>query len=708
MNCFMLKMMKNFYLLLYFIVSLFFMESLLRFSTNKDFLAIGFFISLLFALILAIIFFVICSSFKNRINYFLSSFFLALIGFIFSSQLIYYYIFKTFYSFYSVRNASQIFEFKQDIWIIVVQNLIWVLLFFMPTLVVLALGKKILSFNKINRLYRNLLICSTLIIYVVGLTTIYSGNKEQNSAYDLYFKNSNPVLSVEKLGMITTMRLDLQRLVIKWSPSLNTPEVTAFNPYQDDEINENTNEENIDEEIEYNVIDIDFNKLISNEDDIAIKEMHNYFANVEPTAKNEYTGKYEGYNLIHIVAESFSSYAVDENITPTLYKMVNEGYNFTNFYVPSWDVSTSDGEYVSLTSLLPKKGVWSFTESANIDLPFVMGNQLSELDYKTVAYHNHTYTYYNRNLSHPNLGYDYKGIGNGLKITEIWPASDLEMIEETVPEYIDNQPFHTYYLTVSGHMQYSFDGNNMARKNKEYVEDLPYSEQAQAYLATQIELDKALEHLLAQLEKEGIADKTLIAISADHYPYGIDEETIEEFIGHKAEENFEFYESTFILYTKDMEPITIDKPCSSLDIIPTLSNLLGLEYDSRLLMGRDIFSDSEPLVIFNNKSFITDKGKYNSLTKEFISNEEENIIDSNLLELEYDSGILMKKDIFSEIGPIVIINTKTKEFIQSNEADITEDYINYISSIVESKFYYSTKILESNYYNKIKDNYIFE
>jgi len=627
------------------------METSLRLATTNNFLAQGLFISLLSSTILAIIYYIICSCFQNKVNYILSFFLLALTSLIFSSQLVHYQFFRTFYSFYSAGNASQVFEFWQDIWILTMQNFVWILLFFLPTILMVGLGKRLLSFNTLDKLYKILLILSIVLIYVIGLAAIYGNGKEHNSAYDLYYKNCDPVLSTEKLGMITTMRLDLQRVLTGWSPALDPPDFPVSNPDHTDKDNK------IDKEIDYNIMDIDFKDFIVKENNKVIEEMHNYFANVEPTSKNESTEKYEGYNLILIIAESFSPYAVHEDITPTLYKMLHKGYNFTNFYVPSWDVSTSDGEYVTLTSLLPKSGVWSFTESVNIDLPFVMGNQLKKLDYKTVAYHNHTYTYYNRDLSHPNMGYNYTGVGNGLEVENVWPASDLEMMEKTIPEYIDNEPFHAYYLTVSGHMQYSFTGNSMAFKNKKYVENLPYSEEGQAYLATQVELDKALEHLLYQLDEADVANKTLIALCTDHYPYGLDDKTIDELAGHKIERNFGLYKSSFILYTKDMEPVTIHKPSSNLDIIPTLSNLLGLEYDSRLLMGKDIFSDSEPLVIFRNKSFITDKGKYNSLTKEFIPNE---------------------------------------------DADITEDYLKWVLSIVESKFYYSAKILETDYYNKIK------
>jgi phosphoglycerol transferase MdoB-like AlkP superfamily enzyme len=254
------------------------------------------------------------------------------------------------------------------------------------------------------------------------------------------------------------------------------------------------------------------------------------------------------------------------------------------------------------------------------------------------------------------MGYTYKAVGNGLDMKETWPESDLEMMEKTIPEYISSQPFHTYYMTVSGHLQYTFYGNAMSGKNKSLVENLPYSETGRAYIACQIEFDRAMEYLLNQLEAAGIADKTLIAISADHYPYGLDDNSLDELAGHKVEENFELYKSTFILYTKGMQPTIVDKPCSSLDIIPTLSNLLGLSYDSRLLMGRDIFSDSTPLVIFSNRSFITDKGSYNS---------------------------------------------KTKEFIPKEGAEVDKDYVKKTSAIINNKFYYSAKILENDYYAKV-------
>ena len=146
-------------------------------------------------------------------------------------------------------------------------------------------------------------------------------------------------------------------------------------------------------------------------------------------------------------------------LTPTLYKLQTEGFNFTNFYTPYWDVSTSDGEYAALTGTIPKPGTWSFRDSAENAMPLTMAQQLKRLGYSAYAYHDHTYTYYDRNLSHPNLGYVYRALGNGLDVEATWPESDIEMIDKTTAAYMGSEPFHAYYMTVSGHLEYNFNGN---------------------------------------------------------------------------------------------------------------------------------------------------------------------------------------------------------------------------------------------------------
>lgn len=644
---------KKWSLLLYMTASIFFMEMIIRIATvNAGFFSADILRSLLFSVSLAALLYLACTFMKPRGNRNLAAVFLALTAVVFSSQLIYHEIFTTFYTIYSASRAIQVIEFWKEILSVLAANFRPIILLFLPFILLLSAGRKFLSFTKTGWLARAILVGVIIVTQVGGIAAIHAGGRDQTSAYSLYYQRSFPVQSVQRLGLITTMRLDMQRLISGWTPSIELPpldDVQAWVP-------EDPPAE--DEPVKYNALDIDFEALIAAEKNETIEYMHWYFRGLQPSRQNEYTGKYQGYNLILITAEGFSHLAVREDVTPTLYRMVQEGYKFTDFYTPLWGVSTSDGEYVACTGLIPKSGVWSFKRSAGNSLPLVMGNQLNRLGYQTVAYHNHTHTYYGRNISHPNMGYVYKGIGSGLEMRKQWPRSDLEMMEKTIPEYIGQHQFHAYYMTVSGHLNYTFGGNNMASKNRNAVKDLPYSEGPRAYLATQIELDKAIEHLISQLEEAGVADKTLIAISADHYPYGLKNHEIEELSGEKIEDNFDLYRNAFILWTKGMEPITIDEPCSSLDIIPTISNLLGLEYDSRLLMGRDIHSDTEPLVIFADGSFITKEGKYDAKTGDFTPNPGAQIypgyaggISTQVARKTYFSALILDKDYYSIVLP---------------------------------------------------------
>jgi len=343
------------------------MESILRAVVIENFFSFGLIFSFIFSVFFAIILFILSSFFEEKTNYIISSILLGIAAFIFSSQLVYYKIFRIFYAVYSFGNVSQVFEFWKDIWAGMLQNAIWITLIFSPAIINIAFRQNFLSYQKISKSYRIPLIYSIIFTHFIALGIVNLGSRETNSAYDLYNNSNYPILSVEKLGLLTTMRLDLQRLVLGWSPTLEVSAMDWSNTHinkTDHTLNKKhhaldiTDEEKAEETIEYNIMAIDFDNLIANESNKSIQEMHTYFQKVQPTKKNEYTGKYKGYNLILITAEGFAPYAVHKDVTPTLYKLVNEGYKFTNFYNPLWGVSTSDGEYVASTSLIPKSGVW--------------------------------------------------------------------------------------------------------------------------------------------------------------------------------------------------------------------------------------------------------------------------------------------------------------------------------------------------------------
>jgi hypothetical protein len=629
------------------------------------------------------------SIFNRRVNCILGMTILSVVSVWFCVQLVFQHIFRTFLSLYSIgENGGDVLEFWKEALNGILSKLPGIFILLLPIPVVAILIKKFKLLQK-QSLYMGLFsFTASVITYIIFCLCLLIPGTKAHTPYDLYYEDFIQDLSVDKLGVLTATRFDLHNvmfgvddftvgedvflavddLIITSIPTVTpipvtqAPNATATPSPTPTPIPIDTSP---------NVLDIDYAALAEGEKDEAISSLYQYFANVTPTNKNEYTGMFEGYNLIFLTAEGFSPWAVDEKVTPTLYKLTHSGFVFENFYTPIWWTSTSDGEFVACTGLIPS-GSNSFSKSASKDMPLCLGWQFKELGYTTKAYHDHSYTYYNRNLTHPNMGYEFKATnGGGLELKNTWPESDVEMMEVTLPEYINQQPFHTYYMTVSGHMEYTFFGNYMSGKNKEYVKDLPYSDDCKAYIACNKELDLALEYLIKELDKAGVLDKTVIALSADHYPYGLAPEEINELAGHEVDENFELYENYFVLWNSTIEePIVVDKYCSSLDIMPTLNNLFGIKYDSRLFMGQDILSDSPGLVMMSNQSFITDYVKYNSKTgeSEMLQDVElpENYIDGyiSIVKNKFNvSGSVIKNDFYHNLLPYLNLETYKKPII---------------------------------------------
>ncbi len=645
---------------LYLISSFVWWDLWFRIFVNKGFELSGVFLNLLFCLSLSAALTLVITLFPAHWWRRVLAVPLVIIMIFFGAQYIYHQFFRTLFTWFSMLRGGQVAEFAEDVAFKLLGRIPIVILILLP-LIVLFVGRPLLqllkkreilpakwferadksrSMPKPDKIMVNLFLISvTLVAFTFGLLFIHLGDRSVNSAYDLYFETNDPLLASGKLGLLTAMSVDLRHFIfssaeIDLPPDETLPEdILIMETDHSDQSEQGDSpsilptgtgpEDLIDPEptpvpIKDFAFPIDFEKIIENESNDSLRNMAHYFNDIEPSKSNDHTGMFKGYNLIFITAESHSAYSAHPELTPTLWHMQENGIKFNNFYNPIWGVSTSDGEYTGITGLAPKPGVWSLVKSSENDMAMTPGNMLRRLGYVTSAWHNHTYTYYGRDKSHPNLGYDtYKGLGNGLEVKKSWPESDLEMMEKAFDEFTAVEPFHAYFMTVSGHMNYTFRGNAMATKNRDYVRDLDLNEGGRAYLATQVEVDKAMEYLLTKLREKGIADRTLIVFNADHYPYGLEKEDYDQLAGKTLEENFEIYKNSLMIYADGMEPETVDRVCFTLDILPTLYNLMDIPFDSRLLMGSDVFSDRSPLAFFVNRSWITDKGRYNAVTKEF-------------------------------------------------------------------------------------------
>ena len=591
-------------------------------------------------------------------------------------------------------------DYADKVYAAIGNNILILLLMLLPPIVFFFFTLKIKPRRSPYAVTGAVILAAALHIFARCSVNLVDWKTDYGPAY-YYGKDTGLNEQVEQLGLITMLRQDVQHIfkpaegedlnlddnpvVVPPRPGTDpeptTPDVPV-NPTDPDVPGGQDTPVPVYVDRSPNVLNVDLVALASDSSNKEIKELANYFNNLTPTNKNEYTGMFKGYNVIFISVEGLSGYAIDPTLTPTLYKMQHEGFYFTNFYTALHYTSTSNGECQHLLGLYPKDGnPISMKRSGEVKMNayFSLAQQLGREGYVNLAYHNNENNLYGRAASHTNLGYDYRYMGHGMggeyssSGKMLWPQRDSYMAEITVGDYVNlSAPFNVYYMTISGHTPYSW--NWVAKQYKDILEPYSWSEKTKAYVATVIEFDRMMEVLLKSLEDAGKLDNTLIIAAPDHIPYS-DTDVLDELAGKSfganetlakslSEKNLdtEIYRSCAIIWSHSMtEPIVVDKVTCQVDLLPTVSNLLGLSYDSRMLAGKDAMCEDEGMVIFHSKSWRTDSGFYNALTQTFTP----------------APGVTMTEDEQAE-------------------------YVSYMKKYAANKLNMTAKIIENDFYNVMK------
>ena len=564
-------------------------------------------------------------------------------------------------SFITQMTGNVVGNFFSTMLEIIFGRIVFILLSFLPLVLLIIFRRRLLPGKTLSVRCRVIALAVFAVCQAAGSALCYTGEDRADYTY-----NYVTDYAVPRFGLAATIRLEAQYAIFGL-PDAPVIQVDEPEPVPDAPV-----------VYDYNKMELDFTATSDLVGGSTLENMHNYFSSKTASQQNEYTGMFKGKNLILFTAEAFSPWFISEELTPALYRLTHEGFVCSNFYQPGWGQSTTGGEFAHMTGIIPTwvNGNLSFYASHQDYMPFALGNQFRALGYTTVAYHNNSYTYYNRHLTHPNLGYDYYGQGNGLTLTVPgWPYSDLEMMELTAPAYIEDyvntgKPFHAYYMSVSGHANWGW-GNAMSAKNREAaVAAYPNASQpVQGYIAANLELEYALTYLLEQLEAAGIADDTVICMTADHYPYALVTDEVDYYQELSGKQDSELdisrYKNTWLLWSGSMESsVTVNTPCSAIDILPTVSNLFGLEFDSRLMSGHDVFAQNYnasqastcmPLVILPTNrgySWITAAGTYDAKTRTFTPN----------------PGIT-----------------------------VADDYVKTVSSLIDAKYSYARQLIQYDY-----------
>lgn len=600
---------------IYYFILIIYLEIILKYVICHQVFNIGLLFLVLNTIPIVILLTFLTKLFNKTVNSIIMSTFSLLITIYAETQFIFFTLFSVPLSFTSLNLANQAADFIDIILDAIRDNLLIFILILLPLLLFLIIVRRI-NLERHNK-YNNI---SLIVMFIIAYLSTFGYILPNKELKTLYFNQDNYGDMISNFGVLTYTKVDIKRYFFGYK------NVLVFEPSTPIEEQPTDPEE---KPIQYNKMDLNFsNDGVNNQELI---NLNNYFAATQPTKKNEYTGMFKGKNLIFILAEGFNEIAVDEVRTPTLYKMVHQGFDFKNFYSPVF-FSTTGGEFQATTGLIATQESLSLYKAKLPTISFGLGNAFANAGYRAQSFHDWTYTYYKRNKTMETLGFtNYIGCNNGLenRMSCAWLPKDSEMATVTTPDYLGQDGnFVTYYVTVSGHSPYAA-GDNIARLHYDAVKDVPTDDATKYYLASQIELDKMLEELVNKLTESGELENTVIALVGDHYPYTLKPYEINSVSTYERDAVVEINHSNFILWNSEMEPIEITKVGSQIDVLPTLLNLFDIEYDSRLIVGHDILSDEPGLAIFSNRSWVSDEGTYFYNSRSFVPKEGRTLEDTN-------------------------------------------------------------------------------
>ena len=433
----------------------------------------------------------------------------------------------------------------------------------------------------------------------------FQDDLQTTSNEDLFEYPSIPSLAINQFGVITFGLLDIKSLYV------DPPETYIFEATDD----------NISFDVDREFDDTLWQEVIEDEDDETLNMISNYLMSSTITDYNEYTGLFEGKNLIMIMMESVNEIFINPDLYPNFYKLYSGGLTFTNNYSPRNSCATGNNEFSAMTGLYSIQNNCTANVYRNNEYFTSIFNLFNESGYRTLSMHDYTEAYYYRSIIHANMGSGaYYGVEDlGIPYSNEYRnwASDEDFFASAMDITLDgsSEPFMLWLTTVSSHQPFSLSSIE-GDKYLSITEGTNYPMDLRRYMSKLKTLDNALGILLERLETEGILDDTVIVLFGDHYPYGLSDETINQVLDYDLND-YERERTPLVIYNSEIAHAEIDKYTSYVNLTPTIANLFSLDYDPRLYMGSDVLSDEYlNVVAFADGSWKNDLAYYNAATSE--------------------------------------------------------------------------------------------
>jgi len=606
---------------------------------------------LIFSLSVSLGIFVVSSLLPKKSQLFLLNFSLFFLAFIALTQVSYRLYMNANYSFRLFFSmASRVNDYATDFTkYIKIENCV----VFIPFIVFLIVSIKLSKHYKEKYNWKKLIVPTVLVfvIHYVGILSLNWFNQDTLpiKVRELYDNPYIADLSLNQLGLSRFIIRDTRNLLLGTKES---EEIIEIIPEEVIIISEPSYERVIDDQA--------WIEKMNNESNETIKIIDEYLMNRPITPRNEYTGIFKDKNLVYIMVEAFDFMAIDEQLTPTLYKLTQEGFFFDHFFSPQYSCATGESEFIGLTSLIPRTGICSPNTYTNNTYKTSIFNLFNKEGYFSSSYHNYSDKFYQRTDLHVNLGSTkfYNNDDLDIKTLKGWP-SDVNLMEEAFKIYGNQEKFFSYIITSSTHFPYDIDstlGNRYIEQISSIYPDLPMN--VMRYKSKAMELDKSIETLINLLTAQGILDDTVIILYGDHFPLKTEKQVFLDYGDPYQNRNqgFNMNILPMIIYNSEVKGSQISKVSSTFDLVPTIANLFDLDYDPRFYFGVDIFDTTQERVVpYASLSWNNEFGAYSVSSAKFFPFDENNTLTQDEITriskiIKQNSDIsyrLLKNDYFS-------------------------------------------------------------
>lgn len=461
-----------------------------------------------------------------------------------------------------------------------------------------------LKINKKTLLFIPIILLS-IILYYETITLTFMQNELQIKSNKKLFRNPDvPTVAVNQFGTTMFGLLDLKSFIF--------PIEDEYSIY---EVNEDDKNINISRKISPYL-----DEIAEKETNKKYSSLNNYFSNQNIPDYNDYTGMFEGKNVVVILMESVNEAIINKEYFPNFTSLYNNGWSWNNTYSPRNSCATGNNEFSAMTSLYSIYNSCTANVYKNNTYFESIFGLFNNKGYITRSMHDFTEWYYYRSTIHKNMGSGkfYGANDLGIKTAGYygeWP-SDIEFFEKAFDIVLNDdsdKPWMTWLTTVTSHQPYS-NSSTYGDLYKDYFKNLGYSTTISRYLSKLKVVDEAIGVMIDKLKTAGEWENTVIVMLADHYPYGLNKTYISEMISHELND-YEIERTPFVIYNAEMNAKTFTAYNSYINLVPTIANLMNLDYDPRLYMGNDLLSkDYSSLVVFADGSWKNELAYYNAST----------------------------------------------------------------------------------------------